>query len=301
MSYGELASREYKIMLDPNRFGPSDQLEKVGGAFWSELMHVGNEFGVTELSDKPDWEKPELRRVSFWDTARHDLQSRDYVLRRRESHRKKNGDKKVKATLKRRHADRVIAADIHVSKSDAFISGPSDGEIGRKFEEDVKPIGKGRQRSLFSHSLTWKNGKDDIQLDRVDRVERLFPGFADAVGLDLSDSLVVVGRGSVDEYVLTMKKNRLHLSGAPDVSIDAALVAWYESGCQTPAVVEFSYRYEGTEVDFSPGAAAGAADLLRLLDVELFDWRSATNLTKTQWMYSSAVPRTDRRRGSAAA
>lgn len=278
MAFGDLGSREFKVMLDARKFGTRVELEAKAMEFWKEIEAHAEADDVATLKSDPRFGAPRVRRVEFFDTPDGDVYGRDYALRRRVE--PANGETKI--TLKKRHADWVLALHNGISEKKAKQQN-DDGDFVPKFEEDVKPAVTGRQRSLFSNSSTWAfDATDEIPpIDSVGAVNELFPGFAEAVDLD-DVTLAPIGQLQVDELVC--KTNRLRFAHDEDVKVGAALVAWY-CDHDEPAVVEFSFRYEGDDVD-NADAAGDSSKLLQLLAT--IDWRSDGGPTKTRWIYERA-------------
>jgi hypothetical protein len=182
-------------------------------------------------------------------------------------------------TLKKRSADRVLAANNGIRKGESEDAG---FELERKFEEDIKLTDDGRMRSLFSHTIDWKDPPPDVDLARLEDVEEVFPGFCEAVSLE-GVVLAPIGGIVVTEHVLELAE--AELAGEP---IGVGLSVWYKDAADPPCVAEFSYKYEADEKDFDPAVAAAAMQVLTALG-RMHDWRPpGDKLTKTRWFYAEA-------------
>lgn len=310
MGSGELDSREYKVMLKPERFGSPDELEKGARKFWKELsaretpgnpdQMIGETLG---LPSKSSWDHKEKngRPVAFYDTPSGLLYPADYVIRRR------GKGKDTKITVKKRSPDRVRAFNNHISTDeitddwasrlpDDFEPKEKDKPFDGKFEEDVKPTDDGRQRSLFSRSVDLEGkGLKVVSLDSINAVDEIFPEFAKGVGPIKERKLKRVGVAKVREHVLEFE-GTLWFLGGKDAGGSACLVAWYEKERpKRPCVVEFSYKHKGPEPRFREDVAVAAALLLQVL-VGMKRWRPKRPLTKTRWIYDRAdlVPKPNR-------
>jgi hypothetical protein len=273
MSYQELESREYKVMLDPTRFGDPSTLPSGAAAFWADLQERLPNISVLTAADE-EWKPASAREVTFWDTTDGALYRHDFVLRLRQD----SGQGRV--TLKKRTPDRVLASYNGIDKT----AGEHAGfDLRRKFEEDIKLSDDARMRSLFSHSLDWRDPPAGIDLAVVDIVEHVFPGFGRAVDAD-SEQLRRLGGITIAEHVVELPD--VELGGKP---AEVALVAWYRAHDDLPSVVEASYRYEGDEHDFDPVVAANAVLVLDAL-ANLLEWRPPEDqrITKTSWIYREA-------------
>ena len=290
MAYQSIGSREYKVMLNMNRFGSHEQLEKDAGTFWAALCAQASK--ILESNEDLQWKKGDPRKVEFLDSDDGDalLYNHDFVLRRRRD------EKGTKITLKKRSADRVLASNNRVDLDDANECAPEDSFVRRKFEEDIKVTDDGRPRSLFSHSLDLKGQDVSIkELDSVKKVDGFFPGFKKGVGLDADTSLAKVGNIDVTEYVLELKPVPQFLEDEKGAGV--AVVAWYADDEPAPCVVEFSFKYEGIEQALGRKLTEKSAHLLRILG-KMNDWRPdpEDRLTKTRWVYTEAglIPKNER-------
>ena len=273
MSYQELESREYKVMLDPGQFGAADALPSAAAAFWASLQEALPRPSVL-TTDGDVWRLSSPRAVTFWDTDEGWLYQHDFILRHRSE------DNSGRVTLKKRSPDRVLASHNRIKKADGEDAGFN---LERKFEEDIKLTDDDLMRSLFSHSLDWRDPPDFVDLSSNQIVERVFPGFRRALDVD-DRRLRAVGGITMTEHVVELAEVELGGDQA-----EAAFVAWYRSGAARPSVVEFSYRYRGEERDFDPGVAADGLLVLTAL-AQLVSWRPQADrrITKTSWLYQAA-------------
>lgn len=272
MPYEELESREYKVMLEPARFGNATSLPARASEFW-DVLHQELPSSSALTSERRTWETSSPRRVTFWDTPQGSLYRNDFVLRCR------SDDRDRRVTLKKRTPDRVLASHNGIDKSAAEDAG---FDLRRKFEEDIKLTDGGRMCSLFSHSLDWRDPPRDVDLSN-DIVERVFPGFGRTLGVD-GDRLRPLGGLTMTEHVAELDDVEIGHTSA-----EVALIAWYRTGADLPSVVEFSYRYRGDERDFDPRVAADAQLILMTL-AQLVAWRPPDDrrITKTSWFYREA-------------
>lgn len=273
MGYRSLDSREYKVMLDPTRFGVPTSLPSTAEELWAALGEELPSSGVLS-STKPTWKMSAPRAVTFWDTQDGALYYRsDFVLRHR------SDPERSRVTLKKRTPDRVLASYNGIDKS----AGEDAGfDLRRKFEEDIKLSGDGLMQSLFSHSIDWEDTPKDVDLsDGI--LERVFPGIGRVLrGVD--GDLCPLGGLTLTEHVV--EKAKVELGGQP---AEVALISWYQAGALCPSVVEFSYRYGDKERDFDPTAAESALLILQAL-VRLVAWRplEVRTISKTSWLYREA-------------
>src|SRR5262245_56246256 len=186
MTRRPVGSREYKVMLRPERFaGTEDEVRLVVDAFWQE---VGELLAELDIPTAGSFDAVKAhRRIRFFDTAERGLNGRRYILRERidvESEERQ-------VTLKYRHADRYVAQDRDMEPK-------RQDRAESKFEEDVKPPFV----SVFSYS-TSVTVDADRDFGQVEKVVDLFPGLAGELeDIDSSGDLAVVRDFCARELVL---------------------------------------------------------------------------------------------------
>jgi hypothetical protein len=264
-----VASREYKVMLLPERFAGSEQKSRRAvDAFWADAGRVLSEIDVP--TDGSFDEVKAHRRIRFFDTAGRSLNRQRYIFRERID--VENGEREV--TLKFRHADRYVAQDRDMG---ATVRG-DDAET--KFEEDVKPPFV----SVFSFSTSVRIDAGR-RFDRVKDIAELFPGLSpkldDVAG---RDALAVVGEFCARELVLV---GASMLLGKRDRVAECAMVIWHhDDDVATPPIcVEFSYKYGDDDEDYRGSVARDAHDALHALATRLPDWVHPQPATKTAFVY----------------
>jgi hypothetical protein len=267
MTRRPVGSREYKVMLKPERFdGTQDEVRLSVDAFWGEVGRLLEDLDIPTAGSF-DQVKAH-RRIRFFDTAEFGLNRRRYILRERidvESEERQ-------VTLKYRHADRYVAQDRDIDADDH-----EDSES--KFEEDVKPPFV----SVFSYSTTVKVDADR-NFGQVEKVMDLFPGLVDELeDLDSGD-LAVIRDFCARELVLV---GASVLLGKRDIEAECAMVVWHDDDDpETPPVcVEFSFKYEDEEEDYRGSVARDAYDVLQVLGSELSEWVHPEPVTKTAFVY----------------
>ncbi len=211
-----VTSREYKLMLNTDRFKDRDQGSKV---FLELIDFLIKKEGGTVIERQ---DKEERRRTSYLDTPDLALRQKGFALRLREESRYG-----FKINLKYRASDRYISAAQDVSS-------PLSNDT--KFEEDILPP----FISKFSHS-TSIGTETRTDLSSIREVIALFPGVA-RLGID-HDAPVKTVNGFVAEEVIR-KLCKFQFKEAP--TIKASLSFWYLARAENdwPLVAEFSFNYE---------------------------------------------------------
>lgn len=171
----KIASREYKLMVDPKRFTDNLSVE----AFIGPLhMYTGGRIRGESLSTITQ------REITFFDTPNQTLHNAGLILRER----KEKGITKL--TLKHRHPDRFIAEKLY--DLDCTVKGK------QKYEEDIGlPF-----VSRYSKSCTVVL-RDRLRVPQsLDELTCCFP----ELPFNLDQPLVPVGPASILEVVYTGPK-----------------------------------------------------------------------------------------------
>jgi hypothetical protein len=188
-----LTAREYKLLLDPERFTEAYGRRGVHEFWERSLKPVIAERLDRRRSGKPrfkgEFGRPTERTVRFWDTDDMALTRNEWSLRQR-TRLLDSGeeDPEQELTLKLRTSDLFIAAATAVASEDRDVSG--------EFEEDIAPLGvtqfdaSGSQRVVLSDPASvrcrfaraFKRKIHDLKpLGRMAEIYRLFHGFDDSL------------------------------------------------------------------------------------------------------------------------
>ena len=266
-----VVSREYKAMLRRNLFrGGEKALLKAAGGTWRDFS---TSIAGVALGTKGNLSKIKSPRlITFFDTPKHDLNTRHYIFRERRD----TGTGEREVTLKFRHPDRNVAQD-------RDMKARAGGERSRtKFEEDIK----GPFSSLYSFSTTVTIG-DDRTFDTLKDVARLFPDLRDRLGkLDGDRPLVAVNGFTAREVVIAGGK--LDVGKISKGDAESALIVWYDHkrGAERPVAVEFSYRYGDDDGRYEGSTARRAFEVFDVLQKRLETWVNPRSRTKTAFVYS---------------
>ena len=271
MSRLDLRSREYKMMLRPERFaGDEDAVKRSCAEFWGD---VGAALAKLEIPTEGQFDRVKARRrIRFLDTSELSFRAHKYVLRERVD--VDSGEREV--TLKYRHADRYLAADRDME--------PTGGKRSEtKFEEDVKPP----FASVFSYSTTVEI-EPEVAMTHMGHIRELFPGFGDEVPQVDDGRLLIVRNFCANELVLV---GASVLLGKRDIGAECAMVVWHDSeeASKAPVCVEFSFKYGDDDEDYAGTVTRDAHDLLQVLPTDLPAWVHPNPVTKTSFVYGGAA------------
>jgi hypothetical protein len=266
MARRPVGSREYKVMLRPERFaGSEDEVRETVGSFWADVGRVLD--GLDVPTDGSFDTVKARRRIRFLDTEDRLLDGNRYLFRERVD--VETDEREM--TLKFRHPDRYVAEDRDMDAE----KGHDDVET--KFEEDVKPPFV----SVFSYSTTVVVDADR-EFERLGAVFDFFPGLADGLRDPASDgALTVVRDFCARELVL---EGAFLLLGRRDAEAECAMVIWHDDAdgeSATPCCVEFSFKYGDDDEDYKGSVARDAHDVLRALAAELPEWVHPEPTTKS--------------------
>lgn len=209
-----VTSREYKLMLNTDRFKDRNQGSQVFFSLIEFLLK--KEGGEIEKQGQE-----ERRRTSYLDTSDLALRQRGFALRLREE------EHGFQINLKYRDADRYLSAAQDLSSSQ---------HAKTKFEEDILPP----FTSKFSHSSTIETA-DAPDLTSMEKATSLFPGLKE-LGIDGDTAVRTINDFKAIEVVRKLCKFKF---GEPP-TLKASLSFWYltEDPNEWPLVGEFSFDYD---------------------------------------------------------
>lgn len=264
-----IISREYKMMLSAARFpGDEEQMSEAARDLWGALAALIVPHAIA-VSGTEDIDR-KRREVRFLDTGEKWLRTNDYAFRERID--REAGERQL--TLKFRHPDRFISQD-----RDMNPAGERDPDL--KFEEDIKPP----FQSLFSFSSNVLVD-DDVELETLKDVAKLYPGLPKAVG-DFPEDEALSQVGGFTAYERVVKGTSFQIRNKPEVSAECCLTLWYENETgEKPLVAEFSFKYGDPDAAYSGKMAGRAYRVFVAIQQGLQDWIDADSLTKTAYVYS---------------
>lgn len=281
----EIQSREYKIMLDANRFeGSEDALRAQAARFWEVFGKAVAEVTDGSVRTKKKLKKIDAdkrRKIRFYDTEDCFLDSaHDYVFRLREE--VISGKEEVTLKFRQRKLRTAQMADMQPADTGGAECNRIEG-FTCKFEEDVKvdsPI-----VSLYSVSTTKEIGPGE-KIAHLNYPGDFVPGLQNALGEEYHPERRIkrVGKYTARELVLT--GGRLEMSKWPDVKVGCGLVVWYDNSKKPfyePDVAEFSFKYR-KHID-DELLESQCREVLTILNDRMGTWVASPQLTKTRFVY----------------
>ncbi|HEX8456071.1 MAG TPA: hypothetical protein VF656_02020 [Pyrinomonadaceae bacterium] len=212
-----VTSREYKLMLNTDRFEDSAQ----GTDSFFALLKFLIEKGRGAIKETQTEEKRRL--TSYLDTPEMALRQAGYALRLRDE---SAGGGAFQLNLKYRSSDRYLSAE-------RDLSTPLGGDI--KFEEDVLP-----SASKFSHSNTLESNKA-LDADTVGKVVTLFPGLG---VLNLGADVAVKTVNDFTAAEVVRKLCKFQFGGPPNLKASLSFWRLPSDAESWPLVCEFSFDYD---------------------------------------------------------
>src|SRR5215210_5844617 len=262
ISNSPVTSREYKLMLNVNRFKDREQASQEFLSLLDFLVRKERGSVVEEQNEE------ERRQTSYLDTLEGALRQKGFALRLREED---DDEEEFQINLKYRASDRYISAA-------QDLSSPQEGKT--KFEEDILPPFV----SKFSHSTSIETDADP-ELGSMQKVMAFFPGLRE-LNIDENTPVETVN----DFKVLEVARKLCKLKFGDEPLIKASLSFWYLTGEEDewPLVGECSFDYDvldnGADEDelemYPLQVVEGANRLFNALQKQE-GWLSHSTTTKT--------------------
>ena len=287
----ELDAREYKLLLNPDRFRESP--ETVADTFWEEHLKplIDERLGLRNGSVPRHEERFTERRervVRFWDAPDCILTRADVALRERMSvDEKDDSDVRPEITLKMRMPDLFVVAttELHGSRDNARTT----------FEEDIAPLEvddptPGKQsvvipakpsiRSRFALS-TRQSADWSASQCTLGGLWELFPTIFELIkasGGQAAPATKLVSGPTIRELVFKGARVKL---GAGVVG-KFTLTLWYFGSQQPdPTVAEISFKCATIDGDMPGAAARRALTLFVAMQTRLGGWVNSEHSSKT--------------------
>ncbi|TWT33190.1 hypothetical protein [Blastopirellula retiformator] len=277
-----ITSREYKVMLDANKFA---DLEEAVMDFWVDLCFFAHGNSRDATRSAPLHLKKE-RDIVYLDSPERELARHyGYILRRRQT----SGEKQAEYTLKLRDSDRYVSAGGHIHPDDKVLKKT-------KFEEDLILLPSNLGRSLVQHSRFSHSGVAQVRSKRktpenVSDAARLFPGLKELPWSEKKRKripLCVVNDFHPHEWVFGGAELVFGEKKKESVHAEVAVILWTDGSAGKPLAAEFSFRYQHKREQYPAVAAEMAKDFFEALP-QLSAWVKPTSPTKTAIAYGAVA------------
>ncbi len=228
LSNRPITSREYKLILNTNRF--RNRIEDSDGFMAFIAMLIENQGGkVTGESEEKE------RQVWYLDTPAFVLRQNGFVLRLR---KEMEATKQFKLTLKYRHPDRYLAADSRVLVS---------AEAEAKYKEDNSDIETKFEEDILHHFATQYARSTSIRMDGSPILNTLADAIAIFPGLKALPNPDNTPLAKVNGFVAhEVKRESGKINFGQKPKLKPCLSFWYLSNKvnRYPLVAEFSFDYD---------------------------------------------------------
>ncbi|MFA1627610.1 hypothetical protein ACDY96_34270 [Rhizobium mongolense] len=279
----KLDAREYKLLLNPAKFGTL--LTKAhANAFWDGEIApiVGRSWGGS-LCVLNTFDELLERILRFWDTRDCALTAAEFILRSRVDAADGIADSsQQEIALKLRMADFFVVANAHLPASDGATT---------KFEEDIAPLEVKPQKPASSvvfpakpsirsrYSLTTKLERRWDESNRTEaRLGKLFPTLEGMLSRPLVGDEALVGGPVIHELAAKGPQVRI----AKNILGEFTLTCWYfETAAGPPAVAEMSFKCDTIDGELPGKAARRALELFNALQTGLGDYVNTDHSSKT--------------------
>lgn len=263
---------EAKLILKPEPFTSVDAFRNFGKV----VEKIARSTGVGFIPDPDTSRRPQIREITFGDTADFRLYNNAFILRRRISYLDgfPVGDPEI--VFKFRHSDEQKAAAFDVRPNIA-------GKYRIKFKAEALPLKDqvGGYRILYSHNcqfgLSQMHEADQTSMKTLSRV---FPGLA-IIKKDDDEHIELVNEGIVEEVLLPLGQLDFGkgMIGKSDISL------WRTRGEHKQLVGEFAFQAQFSSREVVADKQKKLAALFYVsLQNEVKDWL-ALGVTKTGMVY----------------
>ena len=225
---------------------------------------------------------PQVREVTFFDTARCDLYRRSYILRRRTPYKGDKPGERFELTMKFRHPDPDLAFRTTVDFAKQL-----PGVV--KFKEELLLVGTelGGMRSVFSHTCQIKNQSMVLGTTLGDWA-KIFPAVL-GTGVAKTARIAPVARVGVEEVLFDL--GILHFGAGKNAKVNLAV--WRERETQRVLIGEFAFETEFKHYGrLHPRPKHRSERFYRLLQKETGAWVEL-GTTKTKLAYGLSGKKLD--------
>jgi hypothetical protein len=232
-----VVAREYKLILNNMKFEEKEYgIEKFVNVVKNLLQGSTEPEGEAHFIPIRDYKK---RSVWYLDTIDSKIKDSSFLLRIR-----KENDEEYVTSLKCRSPDRYIASSYDLSSDKQ--------EVKSKFEEDIiAPFG-----SNFSLSATFET-KNEPHIESIGDLVSIFPGLSE-LNLNQDETLHKVNNFEAREFSCQIGSIAFGKEGS---TAETSLEFWYLPGevkNQPPLIVEFTFDYDATELEFTDKSKKGS-------------------------------------------
>jgi hypothetical protein len=263
---------EAKLILKPDQFTSVESFRDFGKV----VQKVAKNTGVGFVVDPESGRRPQIREITFGDTADFRLYNNAFILRRRISYVDgfPVGDPEV--VFKYRHPDEKQAAALDVRPHIA-------GKYRIKFKAEALPLKDqvGGYRILYSHNCQFGLSQvQDADKTSMATLSRVFPALA-AIKKSDEEHVTLVNEGIVEEVLLPLGE----LDFGKGIVSKCDISLWRTRGEHKSLVGEFAFQMQfPSRENVAEKQKRLATQFYVILQQEVRDWL-ALGVTKTAMVY----------------
>jgi hypothetical protein len=261
--------REYKILLQPERFGSKHGFLE----FWQAASKTIRKLGI-KVDIDPHAFDSQVREVLFYDTPKFDLYNNHFILRKRTYYDQGWPRHDHELTFKYRAPDLKQAAAVDVRPH----LGGHD-EIKFKEELLLERDRLGGMRSVYSHGCVLTSPK--IVLDQgIEDIRRAFPTL-NRIDISPDTRMALVNNVAVEEVQNTIGIIHFHhhFKGKATIAI------WRDRAMEKSLAGEFAFQCKFDELqDVSKSALQLSEEFYKQVQLDCAEWIKL-GTTKTAMVY----------------
>lgn len=261
--------REYKILLQPDRFFSPDRFEE----YWKAISKIADDHGVEVHTNEHAFHRY-VREVLFYDTPEFDLYRNAFILRKRTFYEDGWPLQDHELAIKYRHPDFKSAAAVDVHPR-------LPGEAKIKFKDELLPLKEklGGIRSLYSHNCVLTSPK--VVLDQgLEDVATVFPALA-KLPIEPRTRIALVNNVAVEEVQVEPG----HFDFGHGLAAKATIAIWRNRASEVSLVGEFAFQAKFHRLeDIHMKAKSRSEEFFRAVQTHAPEW-VLLGTTKTAMVY----------------
>jgi len=267
--FSNLTSRQFKLLLQPQRFKKLEDFQKL-----SEAMRLNLSFCDLDFQPNPHLQ-PFIRVIWFYDTKNFDLFNNSFILRKRRFYRYGLPRKTWELVVKFRNSSKELAEQVTMTAT-------IDTLFKNRFKEEILMAGQevGSLRSIYSNNCKFISPRINLS-GNLSKVFKYLPGVQPL--LNFSEShLRLVNALPIKEVLVKVGEIKF----SETVKTDITVALWRNLVDETPLVGELSFEYKVNH-PYSPTVEQmqQSEKFFRLLQAALHD-KLFLGSTKTLLIYS---------------
>ena len=222
----QIQSREYKLLLKPERFADEDGFHK----FYKHIHQVAKGIGVhVEKSEKHE---PHMREVVFYDTPHFKLYTDGFILRKRTFFKKGHPEPNFELTIRYRHPDAKVAAAVDMRPLLPCIHTIEFKEAILQLKNQLAGM-----RMLYANDCKLDT-PNVILTQRFEIISQVFPALQKVRSANPKATMGIVNDVTVDETLVHL--GEIDFGGKAPCKASVAM--WRNRSTDRDMIAEFGYQ-----------------------------------------------------------